>query len=295
MPTRGETATRPRARPSPQRERRVTLEQVAAREPRVDRQRAAEPTGPAAGERREPAAGERLRGAHEHAARDVRAVHREVEAVVHPVHEVDVQRAGRTEEGSRAQRAAPVHVGGGVARAQVRLRLDDAGGGSGRPHVGRARTRSVRARPLPRGARGGPAAAPSRPAAASRAGRARGRHAASISAAVPAGSGGLVVQSSVVGLAPHDPDRDRADDVPGQRDDRGRRQERYRQVGDASSAVPPLVPHPEAPPREAVLAPRPTDRESRRHRSMSGGGDSTGALRPRAQLGELQGCGTGRR
>jgi hypothetical protein len=50
----------------------------------------------------------------------------EVHAVVHPVDQIDVQEAGRTEHDRGARRGAAARVRGGVADAQVRFDLDDA-------------------------------------------------------------------------------------------------------------------------------------------------------------------------
>ena len=92
-------------------------------------------------------------------------------------------------------------------------------------------------------------------------------------------------EAAVVRLAPHDPDRDRADDVPGQRDHRGRGKERQRQVGHPHPPF--LLSRAQSSPREAVVAaavvPRTADATGSLWRR-----DSTGAVRPRAQLGSFR-------
>ena len=143
-----------------------------------------------------PLPGERLGGADEHAARHPGAVHRQVEAVVHPVDEVDVEGARRPEERRRC--AASVR---GRRERRDRSRR-------GRPRSRRSRAAIVRPR------RRRTRTQPIRPRAASAAGResrarsralppATGRDARgegtprSIGAASPAGvSGRLVVQSA---------------------------------------------------------------------------------------------------
>jgi hypothetical protein len=98
---------------------------MAAREPAVDRERAAEPSWAATGRLREAAPGERLCRPDEDAACDAGTVHGHIEAVVHAVDEVDVEGTGRPEERLGTRCRAAEDVGGRITLAEVGLSLDD--------------------------------------------------------------------------------------------------------------------------------------------------------------------------
>ena len=142
------------------------------------------------------------------------SVHRQVEAVVHAVDEVDVEGSRGAEERRGARRPSAIDVRGRVALAQVGFGFDDARlerSASQPPHQHAAdqaarglggRERQQRAEPrtlLP------------------------GRHRRSIGASAKSGRGGasgrLVVQRATR-AAPHDPHRDRADHEPREGHDR---------------------------------------------------------------------------
>ena len=177
MPTRGDTATRRGGRPSRSVRGRVVLEEVPAREPRVDRERAAEPPGAAAGVRRRG----RCPGA---APRRGRARSRRRRGRPPPGSGSGASRRRSRRRACRAARRAAPCAACGRGRRGRRGRPR-----RGRPRSrrcappacahargGRGRSRSGRARPLRPAVRAGPGAGPSphgRPA-----GRASGGHAA---------------------------------------------------------------------------------------------------------------------
>ena len=98
---------------------------MPARQPRVDPERAAQPSGAAAC--LEPgSASDRLGGPNQHAAWQAFAINSHVQAVVHAVDEVDVERSGRSPERLVAASASAEGVRRRVLESEIGLRLDDA-------------------------------------------------------------------------------------------------------------------------------------------------------------------------
>jgi len=244
------------ARPRAQRQGRSRLEQVPARQARVDLERAAESPWTTKRGRQQAASRQRLGRADQHAPRRAGGVHRQVEAVVHAVDEVDVQGSGAAEEGSRARGASSVDVGRRVAHAQVGFGLDDAR----LEHLPAHAPHQHAADQGARGLRGRESQKRAEPEALS-----AGCHAAEYRPRADEGWGGLtsgrlVVERTSTAGTPDDPHRDRADHEPREGHDRHGRQQRQHHVNETQR----ILLDPSAG-RMARTQPLPPSRGPRRH------------------------------
>jgi hypothetical protein len=270
-------------------ERGILLEDVASRQSSVDVQRPAEPPRSTARVAGQSAGGQRLGGPDEHTPGDPRSIHRQVEAVVHPVDEVDVEGPGLPPKWVRPPRAAAKCMSGRITRTQVGLGLHDARGTgpAGIPahqHLANQPARGLDGRGAKQGAESSPLAGPG--------GVFEGGHAGQYSrrpARRDVLPGRLVVEVSGVSPAPDDAHGNRAYDKPGQHDHRHGGQ----QVPGQEQIPHQIVLHPRTPglPREAVTRHSRPDVSARRTPPVeSGGGTAPGPNRPELQLEYLGGA-----
>jgi hypothetical protein len=256
--------------PRAQRQGRSRLEQVPARQARVDLERAAEPPGTTERRRQQAASPQRLGRADQHAPRHAGSIHRQVEAVVHAVDEVDIQGSRAAEEGCRARSAPAMDVGRRVAHAQVGLGFDDARlelapAQASHQHAAnqgarglRGREREKRPEPMPL----------------------TGCHAAEYRPRADEGCGGsssgrLVVERASTAGTPDDPHRDRADHEPREGHDRHGRQQRQHHVNETQRIL--LDPSAGRTARKQPLPPLAAHAATNADATgRSGGGTSTG-------------------
>ena len=271
MPTRRETATRPgraparsvRGAPASNRcrpDRRVSISSARQSRP-----------GPRSAVGSRPLPRQRLGRADQHAPGRAGSVHRQVEAVVHAVDEVDVQGSRSAEEGRRARRAPAMDVGRRVARAQVGLGLDDA-------RLERAPAQASHQHAADQGARGlRGRESEKRPEPMPL----TGCHAAEYRPRADEGCGGsssgrLVVERTSTAGTPDDPHRDRADHEPREGHDRHGRQQRQHHVNETQRIL--LDPSAGRTARKQPLPPLAAyAATSADATGRSGGGTSTGA------------------
>jgi hypothetical protein len=106
-------------------ERAPPIERPRAGEPGVDVERPAKPSGTARAQGRKGRAGEGLRGPNEDAARRSLALHRDIQAVVHPINKVNVQGPRGLPERGRACGPPAKRMGRRIAFTQIGFRLHD--------------------------------------------------------------------------------------------------------------------------------------------------------------------------